>query len=231
MEKTSWSDLAKLKWNERAAFWNENTKAMWETGSRRDILPFFKKHVKSSGHVLDIGCGAGYSTYKLDHAGYDVVGMDVSEKMIQIATKQYPDIPFRVGDINHPLPFAKKSFSAALAITVLEWAEIPRKTLEELYRILQDDGMLCVGLLGPTAGPRVNSYDRLSGKQAMMNTMMPWELAKLATETGWKLIDHFGVPKKWANPSHENLPLQAQQALSFMWVFCFRKGNDHHDMD
>lgn len=221
-QEDHWKSLAAKAWDNNAEGWNENSKAMWENGSRKDILPLFTSYIRTTRKVLDIGCGSGYSTFKLHGSGYDVTGMDLSDKMIDIAVHQYPEIPFMQGDVVD-MPFPDEAFTGVLAINVLEWAEVPHEALKDVYRVLQDDGYLCIGILGPTAGPRQYSYDRLYGEQVMMNTMQPWEFLKMAKAEGFKPVNELHVHKKWNVVINEQMPVEAKQALSFMTVFVLKK--------
>jgi 2-polyprenyl-3-methyl-5-hydroxy-6-metoxy-1,4-benzoquinol methylase len=58
-------------------------------------LGFFDEFLKSCGHkVLDLGCGMGhYSKYMADK-GFEVVGVDFSEGMLEIARKLNPSSRF-----------------------------------------------------------------------------------------------------------------------------------------
>lgn len=55
--------------------------------------------------VLDVGCGTGSHALILSDMGYDVTGIDLSEKMLQVAVdkakEQKKRIHFRQGDIRH----------------------------------------------------------------------------------------------------------------------------------
>jgi SAM-dependent methyltransferase len=51
------------------------------------------------GTVLDVGCGAGTKSLYLQGKGLHVVGIDFSEKMIEIAQRENPTIDFRVIDL------------------------------------------------------------------------------------------------------------------------------------
>ncbi len=116
-----------------------------------------------------------------------------------------------------------------MAINVLEWTESPNDALQEFSRVLKNDGVLFAGILGPTAGPRKNSYPRLHGQPSICNTMMPWEFRQLASEYGFTYDDGFGVYKENVAADHlKGLPEELKQALTFMWVFMLRragKGN------
>ncbi|WP_164670923.1 class I SAM-dependent methyltransferase [Virgibacillus doumboii] len=224
----NWHKEAESQWVHRAAFWNERSKNMWDSGSRKDIIPFIEKHIEKGSSILDIGCGDGYGSYKLYKSGYNVTGMDISQEMIMRAKKRVhnDEINFLQGDVGN-LPFADNSMDGIMAINVLEWTEFPAQVLTELYRVLKIDGTLCIGLLGPTAGPRANSYPRLRGEKAICNTMMPWEFQQLAGESNFQYVDGFGVYKDGVTESHyKNLDFDLKQALSFMWIFMMRKAGE-----
>lgn len=225
MTSFNWGKEAKEQWDGRASFWNERSTAMWDKGSRKDIIPFINKHMKKGDKILDIGCGDGYGSFKLHQSGYDVTGMDISSEMINLAKERLHSnqISFLQGDVNH-LPFESNSFDGIMSINVLEWTEIPSKAVKELLRVVKNDGLICIGLLGPTAGPRANSYPRLHGEKAICNTMMPWEFQRLAVKEGLISVDGIGVYKDAVKEQHhKDLPLELKQALTFMWLFMLRK--------
>lgn len=52
-----------------------------------------------SGKALDVGCGSGGRMIRrLQEAGYDVTGIDVSPRMIDIARTNHPDAVFHLAD-------------------------------------------------------------------------------------------------------------------------------------
>lgn len=56
--------------------------------------------VKDYGHALDIGCGcSGRFVDLLIEKGFEVEGVDVSEKMIELARQRHPQIKFHHADI------------------------------------------------------------------------------------------------------------------------------------
>lgn len=224
-EVAKWDTNVKNAWNQQATSWDARSENMWERGSRKDIISFIEKHIAKGSSIIDIGCGSGYGTYKLKQAGYEATGIDVSQKMIELATEQFADqsINYFVCNISE-LVHKPERYDGILAINVLEWTEDPAEAISDLHSILHDKGYLCVGILGPTAGPRQNSYPRLRGEDVIFNTMMPWEFEKLASELGFSLMDQYGVYKKGVtNEMIQNLSQELKQALSFMWVFMLQK--------
>ncbi|WP_339229914.1 class I SAM-dependent methyltransferase [Oceanobacillus sp. FSL K6-2867] len=222
MATFNWKSEAETEWDKRAVFWNKRSRNMWDTGSRKDILPFMKNYLNESSKLLDIGCGDGYGSFKLSKSGYEVTGVDLSPEMIRLAKSREDDICFLQGDVNK-LPFAEEHFDGVLAINVLEWVQDPFHALREMKRVVNKNGIICVGILGPTAGPRANSYPRLLGQKAICNTMMPWEFSKLASELSFEDVDSYGVYKAGVEERHYyDLPLKLKQSLSFMWIFMLR---------
>ncbi|WP_028400042.1 class I SAM-dependent methyltransferase [Ectobacillus panaciterrae] len=220
-----WHEAAQKKWDESAAFWNQNSQEMWDTGSRSTIIPFFKTFVKQGSSVLDVGCGDGYGTYKLSKAGYIACGVDLSEQMVQMGKERGESdmLSFVQGDLS-AIPFESETFDAVLAVNSLEWTEQPLQALEEMKRVLKPNGTACVAILGPTAAPRVNSYRRLYGEHVICNTMMPWEFEKLAKENGFSILDGIGVYKREVKTEQlQELPEELKQSLTFLWVFMMKK--------
>ena len=48
------------------------------------------------GLVIDLGCGSGILSHAMSRAGYDVLGIDISEAMIAMARRRVPQGRFRV---------------------------------------------------------------------------------------------------------------------------------------
>ena len=52
------------------------------------LLEQLKKYGVSDGLVLDLGCGTGNMTEFLAQNGYDMIGVDYSEEMLEIASRK-----------------------------------------------------------------------------------------------------------------------------------------------
>ncbi|CDQ40960.1 MULTISPECIES: class I SAM-dependent methyltransferase [Virgibacillus] len=227
MTSFDWNKEATEQWDNRAAFWNERSQNMWENGSRSEIIPFINNYFQTGGYVLDIGCGDGYGTYKLYEQKYQAVGLDISANMINYARAEHPSsIEFLQGNVNQ-LPFKKETFDGVMAINSLEWTENPKHAIKEIKRVVKQGGWLCIGILGPTAGPRINSYPRLHMEKAICNTMMPWEFEKLCEEMNLSCTDGFGVYKQGVTKeNYAHLTTELKQALSFSWIFMLKKAGE-----
>lgn len=79
--------------------------------------------------IIDIGCGHGTVAKFFTEKGFKVLGIDFSEKMIDIARKQAPLAEFRLMNMLE-LNLPKESFDFALASASI--LHIPKKRVPEL---------------------------------------------------------------------------------------------------
>ncbi len=95
--------------------------------------------LKSGARVADLGCGSGTFTARLERAGYDCVGLDISAKLIAVARRKYPEIEFAEGDIEQ-LPFPDASFDGVLLSGVVHHFPDPSRCAAEVFRVLRPGG-------------------------------------------------------------------------------------------
>ena len=109
--------------------------------------------------VLDVGTATGLVAFlAAERAGRDgsVIGVDASEEMLAIARERsasvgYDYIRWQSGDPSQ-LNFADESFDAVLCVQALPFVERPSITLEEIRRVLVEQGRLVVTVWGNKAG-------------------------------------------------------------------------------
>lgn len=96
--------------------------------------------------VLDIGSGTGRPTAQtLADAGHEVLGVDVSPVMVDIATRQVPGAEFRCADVRD-LPLEDGSFDAVcLYFSLLQLSRAEQTDVLRLAaRVLRPGGHLAV---------------------------------------------------------------------------------------
>jgi len=97
--------------------------------------------------LLDVGCGAGRTTIPLAEMGLEVVGIDLSEPMVEVARQQAElarvGVDFRVMDAMD-LQFPDASFEVALfsynGLELVPGMAGKRKAMAEIWRVLQPGG-------------------------------------------------------------------------------------------
>jgi 2-polyprenyl-3-methyl-5-hydroxy-6-metoxy-1,4-benzoquinol methylase len=102
--------------------------------------------------VLDAGCAAGSLSAAMVALGASVVGVDISESLVQIASDRLGShAEFHVADLAAPLPFlADRSFDIVTASLVLHYLRDWNQTLREFNRVLRPDGVLLISTHHPT---------------------------------------------------------------------------------
>jgi SAM-dependent methyltransferase len=93
--------------------------------------------------VLDLGCGTGRTTVGLAARGYEVVAVDLSERMIERARALHPGLDFRVMDAARLL-FDPASFDAVMfsfnGIDLIFPCTDRLACLREIHRVLRPGG-------------------------------------------------------------------------------------------
>jgi len=101
--------------------------------------------------VLDVGCGDGTLAVYAAEKGADVVGLDASAAMIEVARakarQRGAEIGFVLGRAER-LPFADGSFDLVFSITTLCFVADAPRALGEMARVLKPGGSLLIGELG-----------------------------------------------------------------------------------
>jgi ubiquinone/menaquinone biosynthesis C-methylase UbiE len=64
-------------------------------------VEFYDKILRKNGSqsILEVGCGVGHRGKYFIGKGYNYTGLDVSDRMLRIARRKYPDIKFLQGDV------------------------------------------------------------------------------------------------------------------------------------
>ncbi len=98
------------------------------------------------GRLLDVGCGTGVLAGRLAEAGYEVVGLDPSQGMLDVMASDHPDVEGVRGFGNH-LPFEDASFDVVTTIAALHHVADPdavHGTLVEIARVTRPGGRIVI---------------------------------------------------------------------------------------
>ena len=124
-----------------------------------DDIPFYvEAAIQSNGPVLELGCGTGRVAIPIAKAGIDIVGLDSSESMLEIARRKKADVP----TITENLSFIHGDMRDFSLDTRFSLVIIPfrgflsllsvgdqRRTLENIKRHLEPGGKLCFNIFVP----------------------------------------------------------------------------------
>ena len=136
----------KATYNKIAEDWfkDHHDDTWWQEGTEK-----FLAELPKGASILDVGCGAGVKSRYLIDKGFNVTGIDFSEKMIEIARRESPGIPFEVVDV-YEIEKYPKTFDGVFAQAVL--LHVPKNRIREVLEKLKDkinpNGLLYIAVKG-----------------------------------------------------------------------------------
>ena len=156
-----------------------------------------EKHLKPNSKILDGGCGAGIPIAKYLSKNFQVYGIDISSKQIELAKKLVPKEKFKKANLIEK-SFENEFFDGIIALYSL--IHINRKNhleiLRNFYNMLKKPGflMICMGL---------EDYE---GEGEYLGTKMFW--SHYDRKTNLELLKKAGFEiiweKPWSNPKDPN---------------------------
>jgi ubiquinone/menaquinone biosynthesis C-methylase UbiE len=111
---------------------------------------FVLYYIDDGGKVLDFGCGNGRFSEMLKEKGVEYFGVDVSEKLINIARQKYlgERVNFEKISSSGILPFPDDFFNQVVSISVFH--HFPpmhtEKMMKELHRVTAPNGIVVIGV-------------------------------------------------------------------------------------
>lgn len=113
-------------------------------------LSFLKDwaEILSPDTVLDVACGTGEFEQLLlsENPTQEIVGVDISEKMLEIAKHKcsiYSQVSFQTASAL-ALPFASNSFDVVISANSFHYFDDPLAALREMKRVLKPEGKVVI---------------------------------------------------------------------------------------
>ena len=161
----------------------------------RAALDAFAEQVRDVGPVLDAGCGPGTTTGYLHALGLEVLGIDLSPRMIEHARRLHPAVEFEVASVTEVAP-APESLGGVLGWW--SWFNLPRPVLPQVVarmaRALRPGGHLLVGThCGDGDLLRTSGYGDIPVRWTT-HLYRPDQLAALMTEAGLDITVELRFP-------------------------------------
>lgn len=105
--------------------------------------------IESPSSIADLGCGTGFglATLRDQFADANLVGVDISQAMLEQATQCCPDSELIKADME-ALPLLDAQFDMVVSSSSMQWCN-PHAAISESSRILRPGGLLAVATFGP----------------------------------------------------------------------------------
>ncbi len=163
-----WRKPDSLMWDE---YWENTptpTRDYWRsalTGELgHDNKRLFLKNLPSGAKVLEAGCGVGWVVLALRAHGFDCYGLDYAENTIEVLNKEFPEVPFHLGDIRS-LPYPDNYFDAYISLGVIEhFTEGQEVMLQEAARVVRPGGRIFISV------PAFNGWRKLKCRFGLYET-------------------------------------------------------------
>ncbi|HEX4696242.1 MAG TPA: methyltransferase domain-containing protein, partial [Candidatus Udaeobacter sp.] len=173
--------------------WNWESPAGKLRWARR--VKMLSDHLKPGMNVLELGCGTGYFTRELAHTGANIVAIDVSPELLEIARSNCSEPNVRCEIQNaYRLSYPDAVFDSVVGSSVLHHLEI-EPALREIYRVLKPGGKIFFtepNMLNPQIAVQKNLpwVKRKLGDSPDETAFFRWSLRYLLEQAGY---GHIGV--------------------------------------
>jgi SAM-dependent methyltransferase len=148
-------------------------------------------HLGPGMNVLELGCGTGYFTRELARSGAEIVAIDVSPELLDIAKSNCsaPNVRYEIQDAG-ALSYSDAMFDSVVGSSVLHHLEI-KEALQEIYRVLKPGGAIYFtepNMLNPQIAIQKNVpwVKRKLGDSPDETAFFRWSLRRLLEQTGFR---------------------------------------------
>jgi len=169
--------------------WNWESPAGKLRWARRARM--LSSHLKSGMSVLELGCGTGSFTRELARSGAEVVAIDVSLELLEIARASCsaPNVQYQIQNA-HALSYSEGVFDSVVGSSVLHHLEV-EKALRDVYRVLKPGGTIYFtepNMLNPQIAIQKNIpwVKRRLGDSPDETAFFRWPLRRLLERTGYR---------------------------------------------
>jgi len=169
--------------------WNWESPAGKLRWARR--VKMLSRHLRSGMSVLELGCGTGYFTRELACSGANIVAVDVSPDLLEIAkaNSSAPNVRYEIQNA-YELSYPDAVFDSVVGSSVLHHLEI-EKAIREIYRVLKPGGTIYFtepNMLNPQIAIQKNVpwVKRKLGDSPDETAFFRWPLRRLLEQNGYR---------------------------------------------
>jgi ubiquinone/menaquinone biosynthesis C-methylase UbiE len=155
----------------------------------QEILHRFSIEIGDKKPVWDIGCGPGHTTKYLKNLGIEISGLDISDKILEQARINYPEIHFKKGNLLK-LEFENDSIAGIVAFyTIVHFTEEQvRVAFGEIFRVFKPGGIF---LFTYHIGEETIHVEKFLGKKVDIELMLFKTdfICRCLKKSGFKIIE------------------------------------------
>jgi SAM-dependent methyltransferase len=172
---------------------------IWNWESPAGKLRWGRRVKMLSGHlgigmrVLELGCGTGYFTREMARSGADIVAIDISPELLEIARANCsaPNVRYEIQNA-YELSYPDAVFDSVVGSSVLHHLEV-EEALRKIYRVLKPGGTIYFtepNMLNPQIAIQKNVpwIKRKLGDSPDETAFFRWPLRRLLEQTGYREV-------------------------------------------
>lgn len=187
----------------------------WDELSKKQVdrllLKEFASSNKETGLCADFGCGPGQTTrFLYDNGLENIIGIDLSPAMVNVARKLSPQIKFETGDLLN-IAFPPGSLGSVLAFySIVHFTpDQVRVCFREINRVLKTGGDF---LFSFHVGEEIVHFDNARGKEVDIDLIFfkTDDIVALLQETGFNITD--AIERR----PHENMEYPTRRG--YIWA-------------
>lgn len=208
--------------------------------------PLFKGHMKryefanrvlKKGRILDLACGSGYGTAFLASVdGRHLVGVDNDKVTVDNAMKRYDknNIEFHMMNATS-LSLKDSDFDGIVSFETIEHVSDYKKMIQEMHRILKQDGILILSTPNEDTSARNNPFHlKEFAKDEIIQLLNPYfKSIEIYGQENWESFDDMSkklhlrwLSKKMRNDSFfdvKNLYKIPKEKIENFVIVCHKK--------
>jgi SAM-dependent methyltransferase len=171
--------------------WNWESPAGKLRWARR--VKMLSSHLGPGMTVLELGCGTGTFTRELARSGANIIAIDVSPELLEIARANYsaPNVQFQTENA-YALSYPDAAFDSVVGSSVLHHLEV-EEALRNIYRVLKPGGTIFFtepNMLNPQIAVQKNVpwVKQKLGDSPDETAFFRWRLRSLLEQTGYRNV-------------------------------------------
>ena len=153
--------------------------------------------IAPASRLVDVGCASGEFPAMAADAGYQAVGIDVSEPSIEAARRVHPDVDYRVTDVERLAADEPQSFDVVTMWDVIEHVLRPHDLIAGSAGALRTGGIVAIGTpngdsIYDRTGHAAYKLVRPLGQLLLQQRYSEWHLQIWTARTLGRLLEDHG---------------------------------------